>query len=84
MENNPTLKKICYSCICINSAASIALLISGLIVASIHGKEDQTSIRLLISFAVIMGNMMFLSICCLIITVCYKAIKKKENLTIIV
>jgi len=84
MENNPYFKKSVICCVCINSVAAIALLISGLIVGSIYGKEDQTSINLLVSFAVIMGNMMFLSISCLIIGVCCKSMKKKEELTIVV
>ena len=65
IDDNKTSKyihKILYISVCILSCAVITLLISGLIIGSIHGKDDPTSQNLLISFAAIFGFMMISAI----------------------
>ena len=59
-------KRIGYISVCISSCAVIVLLISGLIVGSINGKDDKLCTDLLISFAAIFGAMMLGGICCCI------------------
>ena len=67
-----TMKKIVTGLICILSCTSIALLIAGLLVGSVYGKNDSTSESLLISFGAIFGCMILGGIICGIVAFCGK------------